>query len=226
MSESGRYMSAQAASVFSDDIANDKQQRREEDQDDDPTQPLSIVLSDVSSLAERPLYLHEDELHRPMSSARDAAARARNHNNNDAADNDDDYELSRRELVERLRLIHSHVQVVIDQSEALSVKRPGFDLAVFESQSFRCRAADEAAAHVGLVLKRITCVDRRMYDIKVYELDTFMRFMNHPNVVSLYAMWNEPVPGPYAYRTLVGLYREGARGSLLDYAVHRSDGRR
>jgi serine/threonine protein kinase len=49
---------------------------------------------------------------------------------------------------------------------------------------------------------------------------------SHPNVVSLYTMWNEPVPGPYAYRTLVGLYQEGARGNLLDYAIQRPDGRR
>ena len=61
---------------------------------------------------------------------------------------------------------------------------------------------------------------------QVYELDTFMRFMNHPNVISLYTMWNEPIAGPYAYKTLVSLYREGVRGDLYDYAIDRPDGRR
>ena len=182
--------------------------------------PARLGLSDVSSLADRPLYLHEDELHRPLSRQVGEDEWA------GAADGGDEYELSKHEVLGRLRTIHSPAQLVIDLTEALSIKRPGFDVAVFESQSFRCRAADESIAKVGLILKRVTCVDRRMYDIKVYELDTFMRFMNHPHVVSLYAMWNEPAAGPYAYKTLVGLYREGLRGDLYDYAVARSDDRR
>ena len=183
--------------------------------------PARLGLSDVSSLADRPLYLHEDELHRPLSTQGGG-----DHWNGDMDGGDEEYELSKHEVLGRLRMIHSPAQLVIDLTEALSIKRPGFDVAVFESQSFRCRAADESIAKVGLILKRITCVDRRMYDIKVYELDTFMRFMNHPHVVSLYTMWNEPVAGPYAYKTLVGVYREGVRGDLYEYAVERSDGRR
>jgi hypothetical protein len=31
--------------------------------------PVAVALSDVSSLADRPLYLHEDELHRPPPTA-------------------------------------------------------------------------------------------------------------------------------------------------------------
>jgi len=27
------------------------------------------------------------------------------------------------------------------------------------------------------------CVDRRIYDLKIYELDTFMRFRGHPNII-------------------------------------------
>jgi uncharacterized membrane protein YgcG len=185
--------------------------------------PVALALSDVSSLADRPLYLHEDELHRPLSTQGGDDEWA---DRNGGAEGDDEYQLSKHEVLERLRMIHSPAQLVIDLTEALSIKRPGFDVAVFDSQSFRCRAADESVAKVGLILKRVTCVDRRMYDIKVYELDTFMRFMNHPHVVSLYAMWNEPTAGPYAYKTLVGLYREGVRGDLYDYAVERSDGRR
>ena len=183
---------------------------------------VALALSDVSSLADRPLYLHEDELHRPLSTTQDNEWGHRD----GAGEGEDGYQLSKHDVLDRLRMIHSPAQLVIDLTEALSIKRPGFDVAVFDSQSFRCRAADESVAKVGLILKRITCVDRRMYDIKVYELDTFMRFMNHPHVVSLYAMWNEPVAGPYAYKTLVGLYREGVRGDLYDYAVERSDGRR
>ena len=92
------------------------------------------------------------------------------------------------DVLERLRLIYSPAQLLIDLDEALAIKHPGMDLAVFQSESFRCRPVEEDIAHIGLVLKRLCCIDRRMYDIKVYELDTFMRFMSHPNVVSLYTM--------------------------------------
>ena len=109
----------------------------------EPDRPVALALSDVSSLADRPLYLHEDELHRPLSAHREerwgAGGGAEGEEGEDA-----DYELSRHDLLERLRMIHSPAQLVIDLSEALSVKRPGFDVAVFESQSFRCRAADES----------------------------------------------------------------------------------
>jgi hypothetical protein len=149
----------------------------EEEEEDRVLQPLAIALSDISSLAERPLYLLEDESHRPMSTANVHGVGPRADPGDEYGAEDETYELSRREVVERLRMVHGVSEVVVDQSAALALKRPGFDLAVFESQSFRCNAADEGVSHVPLVLKRITCVDRRMYDIKVYELDTFMRFM-------------------------------------------------
>eukprot|EP01049_Picozoa_sp_SAG25_P017480 SAG25_NODE_4540_length_794_cov_1.312230_1_plen_127_part_10 len=111
--------------------------------------PVALALSDVSSLADRPLYLHEDELHRPLSTqgAEDEWA-----DRNGGAEGDDEYQLSKHEVLERLRMIHSPAQLVIDLTEALSIKRPGFDVAVFDSQSFRCRAADESVAKVGLIL--------------------------------------------------------------------------
>ena len=48
-----------------------------------------------------------------------------------------------------------------------------------------------------LVLKRIDCVDRRIYDMKVYEFDTFMRYRNHPNLITLHSYWAEKSPSPY-----------------------------
>jgi hypothetical protein len=50
---------------------------------------------------------------------------------------------------------------------------------------------------VKLVLKRLDCVERRIYDLKVYELDTFMRFRGHPNIISLYSYWSEKPSSPY-----------------------------
>jgi len=197
------------------------------------------------------LYGHEDSLHRPSKHLhQDGAAAAALGTEQDAA-----------ETVARLRQIHSPSQLLVDTDAALSFKRPGWDLAIAQSevrpgprqprqprppasrpparrappaadarplaaQTFRCRAADERVAHVDLVLKRFACIDRRMYDVKVFELDSYMRFQNHPCAVPLYTMWNEPADGPYAFKTVVALFREMHRGDLVEFAVQRPDGRR
>lgn len=72
---------------------------------------------------------------------------------------------------------------------------------------------------IPLVLKRIDCVDRRIYDMKVYEYDTFMRFRGHPNLVSLYSYWSEPTMSPYQYKSLVCLFEEGLCGDMFKSVV-------
>lgn len=69
------------------------------------------------------------------------------------------------------------------------------------------------------MLKRLECVDRRTYDLKVFELDTFMRFRGHPNVLSLYSYWSEPSASNYVYKNLVMLEDEGVLGDLLNTVV-------
>lgn len=75
---------------------------------------------------------------------------------------------------------------------------------------------------VPLVLKRIDCVDRRIYDMKVYEFDTFMRFRGHPNLVSLYSYWSEPSTSAYQYKSLVAIFEEGLCGDMLKSVVLNS----
>lgn len=72
------------------------------------------------------------------------------------------------------------------------------------------------------MLKRIDCVDRRIYDMKVYEFDTFMRFRGHPNLVSLFSYWSERASSPYQYKTLVCLFEEGLCGDMLKSVVLNS----
>ena len=72
---------------------------------------------------------------------------------------------------------------------------------------------------IQLVLKRIDCVDRRIYDAKVYEFDTFMRFRGHPNLVSLFSYWSEKASSPYQFKSLVGLFEEGQCGDMLKSVV-------
>jgi serine/threonine protein kinase len=69
------------------------------------------------------------------------------------------------------------------------------------------------------VLKRIDCIDRRIYDAKVFEYDTFMRFRSHPNLVQLYSYWSEKASSPYQYKSLVALFEEGVFGDLLKSVV-------
>jgi serine/threonine protein kinase len=107
--------------------------------------------------------------------------------------------------------------VVIDHSLVLAIKRG--DLSILQGEVFKCTPADENLIGIPLVLKRIDCVDRRIYDAKVYEFDTFMRFRGHPNLISLFSYWSEKPPSPYQYRSLVGLFEEGLLGDLLKTVV-------
>jgi serine/threonine protein kinase len=63
------------------------------------------------------------------------------------------------------------------------------------------------------------CVDRRIYDLKVYELDTFMRFRGHPNIISLFSYWAEKPSSPYQYKSLVCLFEEALLGDMLKTVV-------
>ncbi len=86
-------------------------------------------------------------------------------------------------------------EVIIDHSLVLAIKRG--DLTIIQGEVFKCTPEDPELLGIPLVLKRIDCVDRRIYDAKVYEFDTFMRFRGHPNLVSLFSYWSEKAASPY-----------------------------
>jgi len=81
--------------------------------------------------------------------------------------------------------IKSTEEIQIDFTEVLNQKKG--DLAIIQSDTFKCSPAAIHLRHIPLVIKRLECIDRRIYDLKVYESDTFMRFRGHPNIVSLYS---------------------------------------
>lgn len=99
----------------------------------------------------------------------------------------------------------------------LAIKRG--DLSVIQGEVFKCTPSRQNLMGVPLVLKRIDCVDRRIYDMKVYEFDTFMRFRGHPNLISLFSYWSEKSSSPYMYKSLVGLFEEGLVGDMLKSVV-------
>jgi serine/threonine protein kinase len=72
------------------------------------------------------------------------------------------------------------------------------------------------------VLKRTECIDRRVYDSKVYEYDTWARFRGHPNLISIYSYWSEKASSPYKFKALVGIFEEGVCGDILNSVVLNS----
>ena len=69
------------------------------------------------------------------------------------------------------------------------------------------------------MVKRLECVDRRIFDQLIYECDTFMRFRGHPNIISLYSYWTEKPSSQYQYKTLVQLFEEATLGDLMSSVV-------
>ncbi|GIQ86879.1 hypothetical protein KIPB_008809 [Kipferlia bialata] len=122
------------------------------------------------------------------------------------------YEADTRDVVAELSQIRSAEDLVIDHSRVLSLKRG--DLAIIKSETFHCTPAADHLQDVPLVVKRLECVDRRTYDLKVYEADSLARFAGHPNILTLYSYWSEKPSNPYTYKTLVLLTEEGVLGDL------------
>ena len=117
-----------------------------------------------------------------------------------------------RDNAQELSAIRSVEELQIDYTRALSIKRG--DLAIIQGEVFRCSPLAAHLSDIPLIVKRLDCVDRRTYDLKVYEVDTFSRFQGHPNIVALYSFWAEKPTNPYTYKTLALLMEEGILGDV------------
>lgn len=53
-------------------------------------------------------------------------------------------------------------RITIDHTEALKVKRG--DLAIIPGEVFRCNPSEYHLSNIPLVIKRLECVDRRIFD--------------------------------------------------------------
>lgn len=124
---------------------------------------------------------------------------------------------SARDNATEIAAIRSAEELKIDFTRALSLKRG--DLAIIQGEVFRCNPLAMHLKDVPLVIKRLECVDRRTYDLKVYEADTLARFQGHPNIVSLFSYWAEKPASSYVYKTLVLLMEEGIAGDLLHSVI-------
>lgn len=82
-----------------------------------------------------------------------------------------------REATHELTRIKNVQDVEIDHEVVLAIKRG--DLSIMQGEVYKCIPRAPHLQNLKLVLKRIDCVDRRIFDSKVYELDTYMRFRGH-----------------------------------------------
>jgi len=123
-----------------------------------------------------------------------------------------------REYAPELSVIRSVDDLHIDYSQALSIKRG--DLSIIQGEVFRCFPLAPHLAEIPLILKRLECVDRRTYDLKVYEADTLARFQGHCNIVSLYSFWSEKPQNAYTFKTLSIMMEEGILGDMMTTVVH------
>ena len=128
--------------------------------------------------------------------------------------------MTARKAEQSLIRIKSLNELFLDHSLILAVKRG--DLSIITGEVYKCTPRASELQGIPLVLKRTDIFDRKIYDLKVYEFDTFMRFRGHPNLVSLYSYWSEPSPNPYNFKSLVTLFEEGKIGDMLKSVVLNS----
>lgn len=122
-----------------------------------------------------------------------------------------------REAATELAAITSVEELEIDYDQALSIKRG--DLAIIQGETFRANPRAPHLADIPLILKKLDCVDRRTFDQKWYEIDTFARFRGHPNIVTLYSFWKEKPKDNFTYKTIVMMLEEGVMGDMLSTVV-------
>ena len=72
---------------------------------------------------------------------------------------------SARDNAAEISAIRSVQELQIDYSRALSIKRG--DLAIIQGEVFRCHPVAAHLQDISLIIKRLDCVDRRTYDLKV-----------------------------------------------------------
>ncbi|KAG9389941.1 Protein kinase domain [Carpediemonas membranifera] len=128
--------------------------------------------------------------------------------------------LPKEDIATELSQIRTVEELHIDHRQALSIKRG--DLSIIQGEVFRCTPKAPHLSDIPLIIKRLDCVDRRTYDLKVYEADAVARFQGHPNIVSLYSYWSEKPTNPYTFKTLVLLEEEGILGDMWNMVVTNS----
>eukprot|EP00768_Dysnectes_brevis_P002885 gnl/Dysnectes_brevis/2105_a2442_2017.p1 GENE.gnl/Dysnectes_brevis/2105_a2442_2017~~gnl/Dysnectes_brevis/2105_a2442_2017.p1 ORF type:complete len:759 (+),score=246.56 gnl/Dysnectes_brevis/2105_a2442_2017:45-2321(+) len=117
-----------------------------------------------------------------------------------------------------LQTIRSSEELKIDTGgRALRVKRG--DLSIIQGEVFLCNPIASHLSHLDLIVKRLECVDRRTYDLKVYEADVLERFKGHPNLTNLYSYWSEKPLHPYTYKTLILLMEYGSNKDMFTTVV-------
>ena len=114
----------------------------------------------------------------------------------------------------KISLIRSVDQLVINKTKVLQVSYG--DLSIIKRESFLCHPADPTVAHYTLVLHRLSCIDRKTFDNKFYELDQISRNTNHPNLLRILSFWSEESPDAFSYKSLIVL-QEYSQYTLREY---------
>lgn len=114
----------------------------------------------------------------------------------------------------KISLIRSVDQLVINKTKVLQVSYG--DLSIIKRESFLCHPVDPSIARYSLVLHRLSCIDRKTFDNKFYELDQISRNTNHPNILRIFSFWSEESPDAFSYKSLIVL-QEYSQYTLREY---------
>eukprot|EP00767_Chilomastix_cuspidata_P001345 gnl/Chilomastix_cuspidata/1456.p1 GENE.gnl/Chilomastix_cuspidata/1456~~gnl/Chilomastix_cuspidata/1456.p1 ORF type:complete len:803 (-),score=258.30 gnl/Chilomastix_cuspidata/1456:822-3230(-) len=125
--------------------------------------------------------------------------------------------LDSRDYAVEISKIRSVSELRINKDRVLTMHQG--DLAIIQCKSFRCQPVAMHLADFDLLIRRLECVDRRTYDLKVFEADQHVRFSGHPNIVALYSFWAEEPDSAYTFKSLVMLLEDPLNGSMREQVV-------
>ena len=110
-----------------------------------------------------------------------------------------------------LREVNSLDKLDLNLSKILGYKKG--DLNLVHSKSVRCSLKDYPESP-RLILTQLDCLDQTVYNMKVHELETMIRYSHHPNIINVYSYWNESSENPFTFKILYILSEEGTIGDV------------
>lgn len=124
-----------------------------------------------------------------------------------------------QEGIKMLGHIRSIYDLKINTRKTLGFKKG--DLNLIHSMTYRCLLPDLSKR---LVLKKMECLDKSIYNTKIFEIDTLHKLRastNLFNILKVYSYWNEDTSNPFTYKNIYILTEEAIRGDSFKHIVSK-----
>lgn len=92
-----------------------------------------------------------------------------------------------------MQLIKSTSDLDIDFDDQLKKRKT---IVTLKDKVYKCKSSVPTFSHIDMIIKKYDCVDKKIYDMKLFECEFFQRFSKNKNIVNLFNYWSEAHSNP------------------------------